>query len=314
MKRAAAIAVLFAAAVAWMSRDDLVRAVPLPWLPMAAHDQYTSALRFTGALNTDEGRAWTRAARVALEQPIDASAWFSAAGAFARQPAAVLSWRFPARRGQRVTIDPGAARDTVFLDLFTADGRKRTASLRPRAATLSYVVEEDGELIARLQPRLDGEASYAVVQHVAASLRFPVQGRTGAAVRSAFGATRDAGARRHEGIDIFAPRGTPVVAAADGWIAKQTTNRLGGNVVWLWLPSRRLSLYYAHLERQAVGPGARVRTGDVLGFVGNTGNARFTAPHLHFGVYAGGEGAVDPYPFVVDPVMQRQHGTAGRHR
>ncbi len=87
----------------------------------------------------------------------------------------------------------------------------------------------------------------------------------------------------------------------DGWITRQTTNRLGGNVVWLWSPSRRVSLYYAHLDRQAVQPGERVDAGDVVGYVGNTGNASRTAPHLHFGVYASLAGAVDPFPFVVDP-------------
>ena len=56
---------------------------------------------------------------------------------------------------------------------------------------------------------------------------------------------------------------------------------------------------------EAVTPGARVVAGDVLGYVGNTGNARTTSPHLHFGIYAQGDGAVDPFPFVVDPVMQR---------
>ena len=179
---------------------------------------------------------------------------------------------------------------------------------------LTYVAEQDGDLIARAQPRLDTAPAYAVAQQIAASLRFPVQGRDGDAVQSGFGAARDAGVRRHEGIDIFAPRGTAVVAAADGWITRQTTNRLGGNVVWLWSPSRRLSLYYAHLDRHAVTPGERVREGDVLGYVGNTGNARFTAPHLHFGVYASMAGAVDPFPFVVDPVMQRQHRRQRRRR
>jgi murein DD-endopeptidase MepM/ murein hydrolase activator NlpD len=128
----------------------------------------------------------------------------------------------------------------------------------------------------------------------------------GRAVQSGFGAGRDSGRRRHEGIDIFAPRGTPVVAAVDGWVTRQTTNRLGGNVVWLWAPSRRLSLYYAHLDRQAVAPGERVAAGAIIGYVGNTGNAARAAPHLHFGVYASLAGAVDPLPYVVDPVMQRQ--------
>jgi murein DD-endopeptidase MepM/ murein hydrolase activator NlpD len=89
-------------------------------------------------------------------------------------------------------------------------------------------------------------------------------------------------------------------------VTRQTTNRLGGKVVWLWAPARRLSLYYAHLDEQAVTPGTRVSVGDVLGYIGNTGNARDTAPHLHSGVYAALAGAVDPFPFVVDPARSQE--------
>lgn len=71
--------------------------------------------------------------------------------------------------------------------------------------------------------------------------------------------------------------------------------------MWLWSPSRGLALYYAHLDRHAVSRGDRVGTGDIVGYVGTTGNARGTPPHLHFGIYARGEGAIDPAPFVVDP-------------
>jgi murein DD-endopeptidase MepM/ murein hydrolase activator NlpD len=120
-------------------------------------------------------------------------------------------------------------------------------------------------------------------------------------VQGLFGDGREGGRRRHEGIDIFAPRGTPAVAAVDGWITGAATNRLGGNVVWLWSPTKRVALYYAHLDRHAVTRGDRVWAGDTVGYVGTTGNARGTPPHLHFGIYVTGEGAVDPFHFVVDP-------------
>ena len=76
------------------------------------------------------------------------------------------------------------------------------------------------------------------------------------------------------------------------------TSRLGGNVVWVWDPERRHSVYYAHLDRQLAEPGSYVQAGDTIGLVGNTGNARTTPPHLHFGIYRRGRGAVDPWPFV----------------
>ena len=129
-------------------------------------------------------------------------------------------------------------------------------------------------------------------------LGFPVQGRDSRQISSYFGDARDGGSRRHEGIDIFAPRGTPALASVNGTITGVGENRLGGNVVWLADPAHRQRLYYAHLDRFNVTDGQRVTTGDTVGFVGNTGNARTTGPHLHFGVYADGEGALNPLPFV----------------
>jgi len=165
---------------------------------------------------------------------------------------------------------------------------------------LVYDVDRDGDLLLRAQPVLGAEGAFRVLAQARASLAFPVAGISPRSVQSRFGDPRDAGARRHEGIDIFAPRGTSVMAAADGWVTGSTTNRLGGNVVWVWSPARGIRTYYAHLDRQAVSPGARVHAGEVIGYVGNTGNARTTAPHLHFGVYAAVGGAVDPLPFVCD--------------
>jgi hypothetical protein len=78
-------------------------------------------------------------------------------------------------------------------------------------------------------------------------------------------------------------------------------NELGGIVVWLSDARRGQSLYYAHLDGIVVQEGQSVRLGDTLGFVGNTGNARTTPPHLHFGIYRRGEGPVDPWPFVHRP-------------
>jgi peptidoglycan LD-endopeptidase LytH len=125
-----------------------------------------------------------------------------------------------------------------------------------------------------------------------------VDGRGNGAVQSFFGAVRDGGRRDHHGIDIFAPRGTPVLAATDGVVRSTRPNRLGGNVVWLADADRGQSLYYAHLDSHNVSAGQRVRRGDTVGFIGNSGNARTTSPHLHFGIYRRGQGPVDPWPYV----------------
>ncbi len=130
---------------------------------------------------------------------------------------------------------------------------------------------------------------------------FPVSGNK-AKTQSFWGDARDGGARKHEGIDIMAPRGAPVVAVHDGIISVLNENNAGGKVVWLRPNGKDYTLYYAHLDEQLVSTGQRVNAGDTIGLVGNTGNARTTVPHLHFGIYTTG-GAVDPYPFV-NPTVQ----------
>ena len=104
--------------------------------------------------------------------------------------------------------------------------------------------------------------------------------------------------RRHEGIDIFARKGTPVLSATEGVVLDVGQNNLGGNVVWVLGPGGQRH-YYAHLDSFAdIGAGDRVAAGTVLGYVGNTGNAKTTPPHLHYGVYTSA-GAINPYPLLV---------------
>jgi murein DD-endopeptidase MepM/ murein hydrolase activator NlpD len=128
------------------------------------------------------------------------------------------------------------------------------------------------------------------------SLAFPVSGSR-ANIGSFWGDERDGGKRRHEGIDIFAKKGTPVVAVCDGIITSVGTNRLGGKVIWMQACTHPWSAYYAHLDDQKVKAGQLVKKGQVLGTVGNTGNAITTPPHLHFGIYRW-IGVADPLPYV----------------
>lgn len=115
-------------------------------------------------------------------------------------------------------------------------------------------------------------------------------------VANSWGAARSGG-RAHEGIDIFAPKGTPVVSTTRGVVTRAGTNRLGGQFVGVLGPGLEWH-YYAHLDRfGAFREGDIVQPGDVLGYVGNTGNARGTQPHLHYGIYRGG--AKNPYPRLI---------------
>ena len=113
----------------------------------------------------------------------------------------------------------------------------------------------------------------------------PVKGIAASQIPDTYDAPRD-GARVHYAQDILAKRGTPVLAADDGSILHIGTNALGGNVIWATDPSRRFAFYYAHLDHYAKGlrDGQQISRGDVIGYVGTTGNAPKDTPHLHFQV------------------------------
>lgn len=114
-----------------------------------------------------------------------------------------------------------------------------------------------------------------------------------------YGAPR-AGYRRHQGVDIFAVAGTPLYAVVDGVIEDKGYNALGGNKLWLRSPGDGWRYYYAHLRGFAPGinNGTRVRKGQLIGYVGNTGNAITTPPHLHFEAHVPGGSSTNPYPIL----------------
>ena len=132
-----------------------------------------------------------------------------------------------------------------------------------------------------------------------AEILMPVDGVSTARVTDTWGAPRS-GNRTHQGQDIFAPRGTPVRSATDGVVVRIAEGGLGGKAVWVAGRGGR-SYYYAHLDAFApeLGVGDLVGPDTVLGYVGTTGNARRTPPHLHFGVYTT-SGALDPLPLLSD--------------
>lgn len=136
-------------------------------------------------------------------------------------------------------------------------------------------------------------------------LRIPVAGVRFDQLTDTFAQSRENGARRHDALDIMAPRGTPVLAAAPGTVEKLFVSAEGGNTIYIRSADRRIITYYAHLDGYAPGlaEGQRVNAGDPLGRVGSTGNAAPGAPHLHFAVWLTSPGrrwyeqatAVNPY-------------------
>ena len=137
-------------------------------------------------------------------------------------------------------------------------------------------------------------------------LTMPVDGVDGDDLRDTFYETR-AGTRPHEALDIMAPRGTPVRAVRDGHIEKLFTSDAGGLTIYQFEPGGAYAYYYAHLDRYASGlmEGQTVARGELIGYVGSSGNASPDAPHLHFAIFRLGpdrrwwEGlALNPYPLL----------------
>jgi murein DD-endopeptidase MepM/ murein hydrolase activator NlpD len=137
-------------------------------------------------------------------------------------------------------------------------------------------------------------------------LLVPVDGIAPAKLTDTFDQPRG-NERHHEALDIMAPKGTKVLAAADGKIVKLFTSKPGGLTIYEFDPTEKYAYYYAHLDRYVDGlqEGAQVKRGDVIGYVGTTGNADPNAPHLHFAVFEltpekqWWKGTpVDPYPLL----------------
>jgi murein DD-endopeptidase MepM/ murein hydrolase activator NlpD len=119
------------------------------------------------------------------------------------------------------------------------------------------------------------------------ALRVPLDSFDVESFRGGFSERRESGGRPHEAVDMPAPRNTPVHAVENGTIAKLFLSKAGGNTIYQYDPSGEICYYYAHLERYADGlsEGSKVSRGDVIGFVGSSGNAPANTPHLHFAVF-----------------------------
>ena len=184
---------------------------------------------------------------------------------------------------------------------------QRLTALRPSQSIIKTRLPSDGVYHVLVQTGAEGAGRYGLTLELGASLPFPVVGAGASSIRGLFGASRDAGRRHHVGVDIFVQRLTPVLAVAPG-TATPGHDELGGNTVWLNTPGT--SYYYAHLDRIAVRDQQRVKVGDVLGYVGNTGNASGVPSHVHFGVYRWGREPIDPLPLLVGQRFGKEHRAA----
>lgn len=138
-----------------------------------------------------------------------------------------------------------------------------------------------------LRPELAPGSAPAAPATVPGKLLVPVQGIKSAQLTDTFYQPRGE-QRQHEALDIMAPTGTPVLAAADGKVVKLFQSKPGGLTVYQFDPSEQYAYYYAHLDRYAdnIKEGMDIKRGEIVGYVGATGNADPAAPHLHFAVVA----------------------------
>lgn len=184
---------------------------------------------------------------------------------------------------------------TSALELLRRTGVVDTSIRRAEVAAVEFDADVD-------QARIELEAFKAGSEIYVDGVVFPIGGPYSVPLINSFGFPRMPGtpdAHAHQGIDIFAPRGTPLVAAERGVVGRVGIGRLGGLKLWLRGESGA-DWYYAHLDGFAPGlhNGQVVEAGELLGYVGNTGNAVGTPPHLHLEIHPNGGAAVNPYPLM----------------
>ena len=280
----------------------------LPYVPRYPHEAHAYELVLKRVVHDEPARSWLTASHGALLESTPVTLPLVAAGELVPSSSAA-GYSFAIPVGRRVTVRVERTRTDageLFVDLFRAVGSRyeRIAGTLPRGELQPFSIDviDGGDYVLRVQPAAGATAAYTVDVAAQPLLAFPVEGVDQRSIWSGFGAERDGGRRAHRGVDIFAPRGTAALAATDGWVTRVETTRVGGNVVWMQPLFGNMRVYYAHLDAQWVQPGDFVVAGQVLGAVGNTGNAATTPPHLHFGVYVRQPGvrggARDPKDFL----------------
>lgn len=211
-----------------------------------------------------------------------------------------------------------AATSAVWLAIFNLREDERTAAPAEPVATASRAPAAVPAK-PRLAPDLAPQADYRALAE--RRLTIPVAGTMASHLMNTFGDERGGGGRQHQALDIMAPRGTPVVAVEDGAVEKLFQSAPGGLTIYQFDPTRTYSYYYAHLDRYADGltEGKAVKRGEVIGYVGFTGNASPEGPHLHFAIFKLGpekrwyEGApLNPFP-VLGGSAQSSHTLPNRN-
>lgn len=276
-------------------------------LPQSPYEKYVESLAKAGLLKAAMVHDWIAAGQRVFDDSIFVQTPFSESGYFPGSTTEARSYRFTVHEGQVLTVESAVKSEgsaTLFLDLFLKNDNGWERFETPDSiSNFRHEFSSGQECVLRLQPELLANVYYTVTISITPALPNPVYGASNRSIGSFYGDPRDEGKRLHKGVDIFAVQGTPVLAPADGDITRVALTTLGGKVVWLRDSKRHHSYYFAHLDSQMVRPGMHVFQGYVLGLVGKTGNARHTAPHLHFGIYA--HDSKDPLYYILQAQAPR---------
>jgi murein DD-endopeptidase MepM/ murein hydrolase activator NlpD len=280
--------------------------VPKPYRPTYAHADYIHSLEQAGLTDSALARDWIEASRECLDRAVAVTTPFQETFYVDPTEAFAVVYRFEVKRGQRTEVEISLeSEDTarVFMDLFRTEGDSPQYWVKVASANESeYRLEVEPRVTfgyaLRIQPELLRGGRFTVTIRNVPSLSIPVEGANFGDIGSWFGDSRDGGRRRHHGVDIFARRHTPVIAPADAVVRRVREGAVGGRTVWLRHTKSDFNMYFAHLQEQRVQANDTVKKGQIIGTVGNTGNARTTPPHLHFGIYYGLAGPVDPVDFL----------------
>jgi len=280
----------------------------LGWSP---RELFILRLRFAGLLDSPLGKQWVGAVEEASKNPVQTGSAYRTVNEFSRDEISADVYQLTLEQGQKL-IWQFSRLDEADNRLFASLERREKGSqnwttitdLDTDKAIKSRFISQSDDYRFVLQPELFASVEYSLAIAHGGSLPMPVESASRRDIGSVFGDPRDGGAREHHGVDIFADKRTPVTAVIDGQV-RTGTGGIGGKHIWLTgglLSPYGARYYYAHLDGFVVSSGEDVQKGEIIGYVGNTGNARTTPPHLHFGIYSGGP--VDPEPFLTpEPVL-----------
>lgn len=264
--------------------------------PLTPREKYVKELSAIPEI----AQQWQQSYDLALGDSLQVTLPYAERGYFRPNQSPAYSYEMLLLQGESVQLGvvTDSNSDRLFIDVFirSDEGWERFLSNENAEHSVSFPALASGLYKVIIQPELSLNSRFVLRMDKSPLYAFPVSGKGNKDIGSFWGMERDGGKRKHEGIDIFAKRGTPVIAVTEGKITYTGEKGIGGKQVWLLDRNFGTHVYYAHLDGIVTADGADVKAGDTLGFVGNTGNARTTSPHLHFGVYRGG--AVNPLPFV----------------